>query len=610
MKKYRLNIRLKVIYISIVILFIFVLVILRYAFNRSRNLLIQQEVGIISQVMNRNELAVEEVMDAVRKLSAVSNTHKQIASLLNESYKDQLYSSENASRIRALEDELLFYKNIFMDYRIHYVIMGSDETIYSVADGIENNAMFGMQLWESIKQQRWYHKFMEEEEVSCWIAPCRYDKKGIIKDEGDPYILFVRRLQDYNTQKYLGVSIVSFPIYNFSELLTPYGTGSLMLLNQESQPVYIRDGECYFKGIDTGKLKAQFVSGQGNFYFDKENVLYLVNYQKIENCGWYLVNMIPVTVTTQAVDHFYRSITGLVLLIAFAAAAVCLVMYVYINAPLNRLVRRVSSVNIGGTRVSEAAEISHPSFGIAETEMEINRMVDYIEQLSAQALKQKDIEQNLRYEMLRAQLNPHFLFNTLNIIKWSAMMSGAANIAGMITSLGILLENTMNRGEKEAALREELKVVKAWALIKNWGLKNKIQICCEIPEELMDFHVIRFFLQPLVENSVLHGMNGQENGEIWIRAERRDTGICVSVQDNGSGIDAQTLERICRELDGEYKRRHVTGIGLASIHELMKTKYGVEYGLTIESGKMIGTTVYALFPDREDKHDAQSNDRG
>lgn len=80
-------------------------------------------------------------------------------------------------------------------------------------------------------------------------------------------------------------------------------------------------------------------------------------------------------------------------------------------------------------------------------------------------------------------------------------------------------------------------------------------------------------------------MNGQENGEIRIQAEREDMGVCVSVHDNGSGIDAQTLERICRELDGEYKRRHVTGIGLKSIHELMKTKYGPEYGLTIESDK-------------------------
>ena len=167
-------------------------------------------------------------------------------------------------------------------------------------------------------------------------------------------------------------------------------------------------------------------------------------------------------------------------------------MYIYINAPLNRLVRRVSSVNIGGTRVSEAAEISRPSFGIAETEMEINRMVDYIEELSAQALKQRDIEQNLRYEMLRAQLNPHFLFNTLNIIKWSAMMSGAANIADMITSLGILLENTMNRGEKETALREEIKVVKAWLRLK-LGLKTEYRFTVKFQMTFWIFVLSVFF---------------------------------------------------------------------------------------------------------------------
>ena len=211
------------------------------------------------------------------------------------------------------------------------------------------------------------------------------------------------------------------------------------------------------------------------------------------------------------------------LLIAVSALGVCLAMYVYINAPLNRLLHRVSSVNIGGRRVADVGEGSKNIFGIAEAEQEINHMVDYIERLSAQALKQKEIEQSLRYEMLRAQLNPHFLFNTLNVIKWSAMISGAGNIGDMIASLGVLLENTMNRGKEESTLFEEIKVVKAWVEIKNWALKNRIQIHVDMPEELRDFSVIRFFLQPIVENAVLHPLAPLHNpaGILGIEAARK-----------------------------------------------------------------------------------------
>ena len=239
-----------------------------------------------------------------------------------------------------------------------------------------------------------------------------------------------------------------------------------------------------------------------------------------------------------------------------------------------------------------------PVFGIVEAELEISRMVDYIEKLSAQTIKQKEIEQNLRYEMLRAQINPHFLFNTLNVIKWSSMISGAGNIADMITSLGILLESTMNRREEEVPLKEEIRVVKAWVEIKNWGLKNRIELVTDIQQELEEFKVIKFFLQPLVENAVLHGMGEATHGTIWVTAEPYGERVCVTVQDNGVGMEQGKLDEILKEMDENSKKRHVTGIGLTSIHELMKARYGPDYGLYIESRIGYGTKVFAVFPYR------------
>ena len=221
----------------------------------------------------------------------------------------------------------------------------------------------------------------------------------------------------------------------------------------------------------------------------------------------------------------------------------------------------------------------------------------YIEALTEKHRMEKQLDE-VRLQMLKNQINPHFLFNTLNVIKWSSMISGAGNIADMITSLGILLESTMNRREEEVPLKEEIRVVKAWVEIKNWGLKNRIELVTDIQQELEEFKVIKFFLQPLVENAVLHGMGEATHGTIWVTAEPYGERVCVTVQDNGVGMEQGKLDEILKEMDENSKKRHVTGIGLTSIHELMKARYGPDYGLYIESRIGYGTKVFAVFPYR------------
>lgn len=614
----RLSARTRLIYLCIVALFASVFLITNYAFNRSRLLLVKQEGSIISQYMGRSQMALRDLTDSIRKLSAASSTNKEVSELLKQAGEVSAHSAENASRIRQVEETLTFYRNVFFDYRVHYMILGADGTVYSVADGIDNSSYFGSRFAQSVGEQAWYQEFLESSRVSDWIIPCIYDEKGVFKEakEGprdEEFLLFVRKIRDYNTLKPLGVSFVSVPMENLDRILVPYEGAALVLAGSQGQILYA-SGEK--EEMDPGvweELERMPDRETGDFRYRMEGEEYLISYARAEGLDGWLLNYVPVVSITRAVDQLYGTATALMALIALGAVLVCLAMYTYVTGPLNHLIKKVSGVHIAGTRISDVKEAGMPEkqvFGIAEAEQEISRMVDYIERLSAQSLKQKEIEQNLRYEMLRAQLNPHFLFNTLNVIKWSAMISGAGNIADMITSLGILLENTMNRGEEETALKEEIRVVRAWVEIKNWALKNKIQIHTDVEPGLEEFKVIRFFLQPLVENAVLHGMEQVENGEIWIRAKRDNGRVCVAVQDNGMGIEPERLKEILKELDKESGRRHVTGIGLASIHELMRLRYGEGCGLSIESKKAVGTKVCAVFPDKRGSVHVKGNDCG
>lgn len=615
-KEFHFNLRIKVIYICMIVLFISVLLIMNYAFRRSRNMQIAQETGIISQYMNRNELALLEITDAIRNLSAASSTNKQVAAYLNETYTGNVYSSDNINRIRSVEETLTFYRNIFFDYRLHYIILGADGTIYSVADGIDNSNYFGEQFSASVKKQLWYEEFLNAKPVSKWITPCIYDKKGEFQtmkqnENEEEFILFARKIRDYNKRKYLGVSFVSFPTENLKQILIPYEGSTLALFNELGQLIYTNENHAAFTDISKEILTENLMEKEGNLHYTKDHVEYLINYVTIDGPDWKLVNLVPLQRTTEAVDNLYKTVFLLMMITAFGACMICFIMYVYVNAPFNRLIQKISNVNIGGKKLAEAGDVEcsgKPVASIGEAEKEIGQMVDYMERLSDQAIKQKEIEQNLRYEMLRAQLNPHFLFNTLNVIKWSAMISGAGNIGDMITSLGILLEHSMNRRAHEVALSEEVKVVKAWVEIKNWALKNRIQLQIQIPEGLEGFKVIPFCIQPLVENAVLHGMDHTEQGEITIKAEHYDDQVCITISDNGVGIEQEKLDQILLEMDTEKQKRQVTGIGLTSIHELMKMKYGSEFGLYIESEVGIGTTVKAIFPYRGGENHAESND--
>ncbi len=224
-------------------------------------------------------------------------------------------------------------------------------------------------------------------------------------------------------------------------------------------------------------------------------------------------------------------------------------------------------------------------------------MFKRIDELVDVVIQEQKLEQELKYDALIAQINPHFLFNTLNAIKWTAMMSGSQNVSEMLSSLGKLLEISMNKGADEISFKKEFELVEAYIYIQNVRYNDKFILTFNVDEEIYELKVLKLILQPIVENSVIHGFNGKKiDCLIKINALKQDNFIRVEVIDNGIGIDKNGIEQILIENDMNYARQKFNRIGLKNIQERLRLKYGDKFGLEVESREGMGTKVTVILP--------------
>jgi len=240
---------------------------------------------------------------------------------------------------------------------------------------------------------------------------------------------------------------------------------------------------------------------------------------------------------------------------------------------------------------------------ISILENEFNRMVvkqrELILRITEKERKIQETqrkESELKYEMLMAQINPHFLFNTLNTIKWSALMSGAQNVATMISHLGKLLEMSINRNGDTITLQEEIKNVESYFYIQKIRFYSAIELNCDIPEDTKECIVPKLILQPLVENAIIHAFTKQDYGKISINSYKTEKELIIIVADNGKGINNDLLRnRLEKHSDGDTISKF-SGIGINNVNGRIKLRYGNEYGLEFQSKEGSGTRVTVRLP--------------
>ncbi|WP_342561749.1 sensor histidine kinase [Paenibacillus sp. FSL R7-0345] len=326
-----------------------------------------------------------------------------------------------------------------------------------------------------------------------------------------------------------------------------------------------------------------------------------ITVRTVEETGWKIVGVAyydEIVTTKRDLNQFLIWFLAVVIL---CVIAVSVFLSWLIASPIRKLERTVKQVGDGDLNtpinVSGAYEVEQLS-------RRFNLMLQRIRQLMDQIIYEQETKRKGELEVLQSQINPHFLYNTLNSVVRLAERGKNDEVITMIQSLSKFFRISLSKGNNIITVQEELDHIRHYLVIQSFRFKNKFRFEIKAQDEVLPLQTIKLILQPIVENALYHGIEmSPDEGMVLITAELADDLIVIKISDNGIGMSRETLNTI---LSGGGKSGSGSGVGVRNVNERIGLYYGREFGLTFESELEEGTEVTIIFPAVSSRTDEES----
>ena len=313
----------------------------------------------------------------------------------------------------------------------------------------------------------------------------------------------------------------------------------------------------------------------------------------------YLIEIIPNGPLQRQIPYLSDSLVISLLAILVLGLLLAFLLHHMITPPITALQNRITKISSGDFSFDPAIEWSNELGDIGRG---INSMSASVTALMDHRLEDEKQKQDLEYRMLQNQINPHFIYNTLNSIKWMATIQHAPGIAEMVTALSRLLKSVSKSNERLVPLYEEFALLNDYFTIQQYRYGGTITLDVSYIEDEKLNHsclIPRFTLQPLVENAIFHGIEPKGSaGEVTLRVER-DTAngdVLIRLTDDGIGMTAEQAAKALQEPGPEEAAAKYRHVGMWNVHKRLQYSFGEAYGLSIESEPGVGTTVMVRLP--------------
>lgn len=314
--------------------------------------------------------------------------------------------------------------------------------------------------------------------------------------------------------------------------------------------------------------------------------------------GWKLVGVIKGTGISLNMLKTRLFIVFVILLIIFIVILINSYISFRVTNPIRELEKSVKELEEGNL---DADIYMGGSYEVQHLGKSVQDMKFRIKGLMQDIVSEHEEKRKSEFDSLQAQINPHFLYNTLDIIVWQIENEKQSEAVHTVTALARFFRLSLGKGKNIVTVRDEIDHVKNYLMIQHMRFKNKFDYEFDIAEDVLELPSLKLMLQPLVENAIYHGMEFMDgDGMIMVKAWRKEDELYLSVADNGLGMTEDKVEMILTGKSTSGNGRG-SGIGVKNVNERIKLYFGEAYGLTIDSEPDEGTTVIIHLPAKDEK---------
>jgi len=540
--------------------------------NLSRQIY-EQNIQINLEVLKQTKSPINYLIEDIEFVSLEVLGNENLQQYINQR---DLLSSKEAERLQ-----------IEIDYEINNLI-SSRESISRMSVFVDEGILFqfGNHLIE--EAQLPYDDIIDLKGKQMWL-PAYFEQDYISGHNHDYEVTAVRAINNIDVINNI-IGFVRINIYEeqLSQLYSGVagkGTRAVFIINDEGEVISSSDKNMLGTSIAEESYLRSILENNDGYILQGNDI---ICYYRFKTVNWHMVKIDNVSSITSRNIYNFIIMFSIFFILLFAVLFYFLQRQ-YIIKPVIEIKKDISKIHDGqynfDLHTKSNDEIADLNKGLIE-------MGNYIQDLIEKEYKHAISEKDAQLQYLQSQINPHFLYNTLDSVRWLALRDKNVKLAKLITALSNHFKHALNQGRDMTTVTQEIMHIKDYLTIQKNRFGDDLNVDISVQDDVKDLPVLNLILQPLVENAIIHGLEKKlGNRQLEINVWTQDNHIFYKVVDNGMGVDQESirekLKTVCETNDA---------LALNNVNKRLKYKYGEDYGIEVYSQIGVGTTVIIRIP--------------